>query len=34
MIDPKADEKAILTFVENGFQAIKIKLGEGDLQRT
>jgi mandelate racemase len=32
MIDPKADEKAILSSVENGFRAIKIKLGEGDLE--
>ena len=32
MIDPKADEKAILASRENGFRAIKIKLGEGDLE--
>jgi mandelate racemase len=32
MIDPKADEKAILASVEAGFRAIKIKLGEGDLE--
>ena len=32
MIDPKADEKAILTSVESGFRAIKIKLGGGDLE--
>ena len=31
MIDPKADEKAILASVESGFRAIKIKLGEGDI---
>jgi mandelate racemase len=33
IIDPKADEKAILRSVEDGFQAIKIKLGEGDLDK-
>jgi mandelate racemase len=33
IIDPKADEKAILRSIENGFQAIKIKLGEGDLDK-
>ena len=32
MIDPKTEEKAILAAVEAGFQAIKIKLGEGDLE--
>jgi mandelate racemase len=32
LIDPKADEKAILSSVESGFRAIKIKLGEGDLE--
>ena len=32
MVDPKADEKAILATVESGFRAIKIKLGEGDLE--
>jgi len=32
MIDPKADEKAILSSLERGFRAIKIKLGEGDLE--
>jgi mandelate racemase len=32
MIDPRADEKAILSSVESGFRAIKIKLGEGDLE--
>ena len=32
MIDPKADEKAILGSLESGFRAIKIKLGEGDLE--
>jgi mandelate racemase len=29
---PKADEKALLASIENGFRAIKIKLGEGDLE--
>ncbi len=33
MIDPKADEKAILHSVETGFRAIKIKLGEGDVEK-
>ena len=33
MINPKTDEKAILQSVENGFQAIKIKLGESDLEQ-
>jgi mandelate racemase len=33
MIDPKGDEKAILRSVENGFRAIKIKLGEDDLDK-
>ena len=32
MIDPKADEKAILASVESGFRGIKIKLGEGELE--
>ena len=32
MIDPKADEKALLASVESGFRGIKIKLGEGDLE--
>jgi mandelate racemase len=32
MIDPKADEKALLASVESGFPGIKIKLGEGDLE--
>jgi Cu/Zn superoxide dismutase len=32
MIDPKVDEKAILASVESGFRAIKIKLGESDLE--
>jgi mandelate racemase len=31
LIDPKADEKALVRSVEQGFGAIKIKLGEGDL---
>jgi mandelate racemase len=33
MIDPKGDEKTILRSVESGFQAIKIKLGGGDLDK-
>ena len=33
MIDPKADEKAILHSVEAGFRAIKIKVGEADLEK-
>jgi mandelate racemase len=33
MIDPKTDEQAILGSVEAGFRAIKIKLGEGDLEK-
>ena len=32
MVDPKADEKVLLATVESGFRAIKIKLGEGDLE--
>jgi mandelate racemase len=32
MIDTKTDEKTLLNSVENGFGAIKIKLGEGDLE--
>jgi mandelate racemase len=32
MIDPKADEKAILGSLESGFRAIKIKLGEGGVE--
>jgi mandelate racemase len=31
LIDPKADEKALMQSVEGGFRAVKIKLGEGDL---
>ena len=31
LIDPKADEKTLVRSVEEGFGAIKIKLGEGDL---
>jgi mandelate racemase len=31
LIDPKADEKALARSVEQGFRAIKIKLGEGGL---
>ena len=33
IVDPKADERAIVQSVESGFRAIKIKLGEGDLAR-
>jgi mandelate racemase len=33
MIDPVADGAAIVASVERGFRAIKIKLGEGDLDR-
>jgi len=33
IIDPKADEKAILRSVEHGFRAIKIKIGDGDLKK-
>jgi len=33
IIDPKADEKAILHSVQDGFRAIKIKIGEGDLNK-
>ena len=32
MIDPETDEKVILHSLENGFRAIKIKLGVGDLE--
>ena len=32
MIDPKVDEQVLLESVESGFRAIKIKLGEGDLE--
>jgi mandelate racemase len=32
LIDPKTDEKVILESLEKGFRAIKIKLGEGDLE--
>jgi mandelate racemase len=32
MIDPKADETAILASIENGFRAIKIKIGGGTLE--
>jgi mandelate racemase len=31
LIDSKTDEKALMRSVEDGFRAIKIKLGEGDL---
>lgn len=33
IIDPAGDEKAILGSVESGFGAIKIKIGEADLER-
>lgn len=33
IVDPKADEKAILASVEAGFRAIKIKIGDGDLEK-
>jgi mandelate racemase len=33
IIDPKIDEKAIVGSVESGFRAIKIKIGEGDLEK-
>jgi mandelate racemase len=33
MIDPTADEAAILASVEKGFRAIKIKIGGGSLER-
>jgi mandelate racemase len=33
IIDPKADEKAILSSVSAGFRAIKIKIGEDDLNK-
>lgn len=33
IIDPGADEPAILASVKRGFRAIKIKLGESDLER-
>jgi len=33
IVDPKADEKAILRSVEDGFRAIKIKIGDGDLDK-
>jgi mandelate racemase len=33
LIDPTEDEKAILRSVEQGFRGIKIKVGEGDLNR-
>jgi mandelate racemase len=32
VIDQKVDEKAIVGSVESGFRAIKIKIGEGDLE--
>ncbi len=33
IIDPKVDEKAILRSVDEGFRAIKIKIGDGDLDK-
>lgn len=33
IVDPKADERAILASVERGFRGIKIKLGDGDLKK-
>ena len=33
MVDPKDDEKSILHSVESSFRAIKIKLGEGDVEK-
>ncbi|HEX7967696.1 MAG TPA: enolase C-terminal domain-like protein [Stellaceae bacterium] len=33
IVDPEEDERAIARSVEQGFRAIKIKLGEGDLAR-
>jgi len=33
IIDLKADEKAILHSIEEGFRAIKIKIGDGDLEK-
>jgi mandelate racemase len=32
MIDPKVDEEVLVASVESGFRAIKIKLGDGDLE--
>ena len=33
LVDPRADERAIRESVERGFRAIKIKLGDGDLEK-
>jgi len=33
IIDPQADEKAIVQSVKDGFRAIKIKIGDGDLKK-
>ena len=33
IVDPKADEAAIVRSVEDGFRAIKIKIGDGDLDK-
>jgi mandelate racemase len=33
VVDPRADERALAASVEQGFRGIKIKLGDGDLQR-
>jgi mandelate racemase len=33
IVDPHADEQALAASIEQGFRGIKIKLGDGDLQR-
>jgi mandelate racemase len=33
IVDPRADERAIRQSVERGFRAIKIKLGDGDMEK-
>src|SRR5882672_7699128 len=33
VVDPKADEPAIIRSVESGFRGIKIKIGDGDLRK-
>src|SRR5262245_27154721 len=33
IVDPVADERAILQSLERGFRAIKIKIGDGDLEK-
>jgi mandelate racemase len=33
VVDPRADERALAASIEQGFRGIKIKLGDGDLQR-